>query len=116
MTAEEASTSRFKEIWDEWELRGMVFLSLCIQVFLIFIGNRRKHSAGPFTTFFTWVAYLTADPVAVYSLGIITTMLTRSSDPRADFTLKLNAFWAPFLLLHLGGPDTITAYSLKDNE
>ncbi|KAJ0725393.1 hypothetical protein HanPI659440_Chr12g0458231 [Helianthus annuus] len=26
------------------------------------------------------------------------------------------AFWAPFLLLHLGGPDTITAYALADNE
>jgi len=26
------------------------------------------------------------------------------------------AFWTPFLLLHLGGPDTITAYSLEDNE
>lgn len=26
------------------------------------------------------------------------------------------AFWAPFLLLHLGGPDTITAYSSEDNE
>ncbi|TXG68467.1 hypothetical protein EZV62_003402 [Acer yangbiense] len=29
---------------------------------------------------------------------------------------SLQAFWAPFLLLHLGGPDTITAYSLEDNE
>ncbi|KAK9291418.1 hypothetical protein L1049_019365 [Liquidambar formosana] len=26
------------------------------------------------------------------------------------------AFWAPFLLVHLGGPDTITAFSLEDNE
>ncbi|KAG8081188.1 hypothetical protein GUJ93_ZPchr0007g3975 [Zizania palustris] len=26
------------------------------------------------------------------------------------------AFWTPFLLLHLGGPETITAYSLQDNE
>nr|XP_043619014.1 uncharacterized protein LOC122590899 [Erigeron canadensis] len=26
------------------------------------------------------------------------------------------AFWAPFMLLHLGGPDTITAYALADNE
>ncbi|XP_068339135.1 uncharacterized protein [Pyrus communis] len=26
------------------------------------------------------------------------------------------AFWAPFLLVHLGGPDTITAYALEDNE
>ncbi|KAJ0866292.1 hypothetical protein HanRHA438_Chr12g0550101 [Helianthus annuus] len=30
--------------------------------------------------------------------------------------LQLMAFWAPFLLLHLGGPDTITAYALADNE
>ncbi|XP_075666020.1 uncharacterized protein LOC142635836 [Castanea sativa] len=26
------------------------------------------------------------------------------------------AFWAPFLLLHLGGQDTITAYAVQDNE
>ncbi|XP_048428517.1 putative late blight resistance protein homolog R1B-16 [Pyrus x bretschneideri] len=26
------------------------------------------------------------------------------------------AFWAPFLFLHLGGPDKTTAYSLEDNE
>nr|XP_023873082.1 uncharacterized protein LOC111985660 [Quercus suber] len=31
-------------------------------------------------------------------------------------SIQLTAFWAPFLLLHLGGPDTITAYSLEDNE
>ncbi|RVW35768.1 hypothetical protein CK203_082549 [Vitis vinifera] len=28
----------------------------------------------------------------------------------------IKAFWLPFLLQHLGGPDTITAYSLEDNE
>ncbi|KAK3410418.1 hypothetical protein EUGRSUZ_J02412 [Eucalyptus grandis] len=33
-------------------------------------------------------------------------------DPKSQIT----AFWAPFLLLHLGGPDTITVYALTDNE
>nr|KYP43565.1 hypothetical protein KK1_034992 [Cajanus cajan] len=28
----------------------------------------------------------------------------------------LLAFWAPFFLIHHGGPDTITTYSLEDNE
>ncbi|RVW35767.1 hypothetical protein CK203_082546 [Vitis vinifera] len=28
----------------------------------------------------------------------------------------IRAFWLPFLLHHLGGPDTITAYSLADDE
>ncbi|KAL5214498.1 hypothetical protein ABZP36_003650 [Zizania latifolia] len=29
---------------------------------------------------------------------------------------QMAAFWAPFLLLHLGGPDTITAYAMEDNQ
>ncbi|KAB8094794.1 hypothetical protein EE612_022137, partial [Oryza sativa] len=29
---------------------------------------------------------------------------------------RLVAFWAPFFLLHLGGPDSITAYELEDNQ
>jgi hypothetical protein len=35
---------------------------------------------------------------------------------KRDNDADLVAFWAPFLLLHVGGPDTITAFSLKDNE
>ncbi|KAH7832970.1 hypothetical protein Vadar_001904 [Vaccinium darrowii] len=37
-----------------------------------------------------------------------------STSRTSDYELK--AFWAPFLLMHLGGMDTITAYSLEDNE
>ncbi|PKU75906.1 hypothetical protein MA16_Dca005953 [Dendrobium catenatum] len=33
-----------------------------------------------------------------------------------SFSNAIIAFWAPFLILHLGGPDTITAYSIEDNE
>ncbi|KAL7264613.1 hypothetical protein ACSBR1_002552 [Camellia fascicularis] len=29
---------------------------------------------------------------------------------------ELLAFWAPMMLLHSGGTDAITAYSLEDNE
>ncbi|GLT78476.1 hypothetical protein SLA2020_500100 [Shorea laevis] len=31
-------------------------------------------------------------------------------------TNVLRAYWTPLLLLHLGGPDTITAYSFEDNK
>ncbi|CBI36704.3 unnamed protein product, partial [Vitis vinifera] len=50
------------KLWNEWEVRVLVLISLFLQIVLIL------------------------------------------------------AFWAPFLLLHLGGPDTITAYSMEDNE
>ncbi|XP_039155746.1 uncharacterized protein LOC120287118 [Eucalyptus grandis] len=57
-----------------------------------------------------------ADSVAIYALGIITNKLTKLNRQSVDANTQLNAFWAPFLLLHLGGPDTITAYALEDNE
>ncbi|KAF8037646.1 hypothetical protein BT93_B0500 [Corymbia citriodora subsp. variegata] len=38
------------------------------------------------------------------------------SDSEANAYGDLLAFWAPFLLLHLGGPDTVTAIALEDNE
>ncbi|KAK1280427.1 hypothetical protein QJS04_geneDACA018214 [Acorus gramineus] len=39
-----------------------------------------------------------------------------SSDGLNDGPMELIAFWSSFLLLHLGGPDTITAFALEDNE
>lgn len=39
--------------------------------------------------------------------------LSLGSTPRNH---QLAAFWVPFLMLHLGGPDNITAYALEDNQ
>ncbi|CAN6701310.1 unnamed protein product [Malus baccata var. baccata] len=107
-TPEEASK------WNEWELRVGVVLSLCLQVILILIGNRRKHSTSNILRAVLWLAYLAADAVATHSLDVL------SNDHKAGCVhpsnFVISAFWAPFLLLHLGGPDTITAYSLEDNE
>nr|CAB3483914.1 unnamed protein product [Digitaria exilis] len=50
-----------------------------------------------------------ADSTAIYAVGHV----SLSSVP-VDH--QLVAFWAPFLLLHLGGPDNITAYSLEDSK
>ncbi|BBG98798.1 Protein of unknown function D [Prunus dulcis] len=94
-----------RKIWNKWELRAMVLISLSLQAILILIGSCRKHSTSNILRIVLWLAYLSADSVATVSLGIL-------SNNQEDSP----AFWAPFLLLHLGGPDTITAYSLEDNE
>ena len=86
----------------------LVLLSLTWQVILIIFGARRKHARGSFISALVWVTYLSADWLATFSLG---TLARQDSDAN----VVLQAVWAPFLLLHLGGPDTITAYSLEDN-
>ncbi|XP_039158763.1 uncharacterized protein LOC120288718 [Eucalyptus grandis] len=65
-----------------------------------------------------WLAYLVADSVAIYAFGLLAKAQINgcTSDSKVDAYGDLLAFWAPFLLLHLGGPDTITAFALEDNE
>uniref|UniRef100_A0ACD6A6E7 Uncharacterized protein n=1 Tax=Avena sativa TaxID=4498 RepID=A0ACD6A6E7_AVESA len=57
-----------------------------------------------------WLAYLSADSVAIFVLGHLA--VRGASGPEHELLL----FWAPFLLVHLGGQDTITALSVQDNE
>ncbi|XP_031272925.1 uncharacterized protein LOC116131417 [Pistacia vera] len=106
-------TDHMMKLWDGWETRVLVLLSLFVQIILIIFGSQRKYTRRIWINLLVWLAYLTADMMATVALGC----LARSRrDCAADKVLKLQAFWAPFLLLHLGGPDTITAYSLNDNE
>ncbi|KAJ4841935.1 hypothetical protein Tsubulata_014004, partial [Turnera subulata] len=124
---------RLKELWSGWQLRMVVLISLIFQIVLIAFGNRRKYI--PWVKFVVWSAYLVADYVATLALGVISSNLGDMYDDKGAVdrtgTLKyrvlvrtnqfaepnyVTMFWTPFPLLHLGGPDTITAYSLEDNE
>ncbi|KAH7852798.1 hypothetical protein Vadar_029317 [Vaccinium darrowii] len=108
-----------KQIWSGWELRVLILLSLLLQIVLILFGNRRKYSTRTWVGYVIWAAYLLSDKVATFSLGVISTTRSNSSasaDKSIQASEAVMVFWAPFLLVHLGGPDTITAYSLEDNE
>ncbi|TXG68337.1 hypothetical protein EZV62_003272 [Acer yangbiense] len=54
--------------------------------------------------------------VATVALGFLARSQADSEDHSSKQNNVVQTFWAPFLLLHLGGPETITAYSLEDNE
>ncbi|TXG68418.1 hypothetical protein EZV62_003353 [Acer yangbiense] len=117
--------SWLRKLWKEWDLRVMVILSLSLQILLIFLGNRRKYSNKSWIRIVVWSAYTTADYIATFALAILSSYLIElydkdhdvaGSSSSLDANTQLSAFWAPFLVLHLGGPDTITAYALEDNE
>ncbi|XP_010535680.1 PREDICTED: uncharacterized protein LOC104810911 [Tarenaya hassleriana] len=106
-----------KDLWDTWNLRVIVMFSLTLQTILIFFAPHRKRTAKKFLVFIIWSSYLLADWSANYAVGQISDSqgnAPKPGDPAEN--AELLAFWAPFLLLHLGGPDTITALALEDNE
>ncbi|XP_048447297.1 uncharacterized protein LOC125480456 [Pyrus x bretschneideri] len=101
-------------IWDVWNLRGCILLSLAVQVFLTLSAPFRQQCRSKLLLGLIWSAYLLSDWVAAVSIGIIAKSQTEICGSRNNEDLL--ALWASFLLVHLGGPDTITSFALEDNE
>ncbi|KAF3338187.1 hypothetical protein FCM35_KLT17024 [Carex littledalei] len=105
-------TDKLQNLWSSDEIRVLVLTSLGIQMGLIFLAPLRKRSTKMVLTLTLWLLYLTADNVATYGLGNISNQTPAGSGVSSELTV----LWAPFLLVHLGGPDTITSYAIEDNE
>lgn len=60
-----------RKIWNEWELRVMVLLSLFLQIVLVIFTNRGKYRVTPWIRILIWSAYLWADWVATVALGVL---------------------------------------------
>ncbi|XP_059436567.1 uncharacterized protein LOC132169564 [Corylus avellana] len=101
------------KLYNEWNIQGFVLLSLSIQTILILFAPFRKRTNNAFIIFLLWVAYLGADWAANFGVGLISN--SQKFSQKHDDDADILTFWAPFLLLHLGGPDTITAFALEDN-
>ncbi|KAL0918742.1 hypothetical protein M5K25_010769 [Dendrobium thyrsiflorum] len=102
---------KYKQLWNKWDVRVLILLSLSIQIILIFLSRLRRTSTSRWIRMVLWANYLFANWIADFVLGQLSSTMDDSSPSNVVI-----AFWAPFLILHLGGPDTITAYSMEDNE
>ncbi|KAJ1699964.1 hypothetical protein LUZ63_008476 [Rhynchospora breviuscula] len=106
---------KVKVLWNKEQIKVLVILSMMLQIVLIFFAPLRKHIRDKRLLLLLWLAYLGADYVATLTLGSI---LANTFDNSSAYLpgQSITSFWAPFLLLHLGGPDNITSYSIEDNE
>ncbi|CAN6380737.1 unnamed protein product [Urochloa humidicola] len=105
--------------WEEWQLRFLVLCSLFLQYFLFILAFLRKYNIPSWLRFFTWLAYIGGDAIAIYALA---TLFNRHREGCASqihghkSSNRIEVVWAPILLMHLGGQDGITAYNIEDNE
>ncbi|KAL8160203.1 hypothetical protein V2J09_001741 [Rumex salicifolius] len=105
--------AKVKHIWSLWNLRGFIVFSFSLQCILIIGSSLRVQTAKSWVHRLIWLVYLLADWAAYYAIGLVVP-INRLQD-QLD-TYDIHSFWAPFLLLHIGGPNTIAGFSLEDNE
>ncbi|CAD6258812.1 unnamed protein product [Miscanthus lutarioriparius] len=108
--------------WEKWQLRVLVLSSMAIQMLLLVFSSLRRFAIPRWARSITWLAYLAGDAVAIYALA---TLFNRHKEDQGGggggggsgaVAGTLEVMWAPVLLLHLGGQDSITAYNIEDNE
>ncbi|KAL3016360.1 hypothetical protein AAZX31_06G209500 [Glycine max] len=91
-----------------------MLLSFTIQVILTVYGGRRKDIPGMWIRFTVWFTYLLSASLAKIIIGKLTVI--PGSDPNErNIRRELKGLFAPLLLVHIGNPDAITAYSIEDN-
>ncbi|KAI4344333.1 hypothetical protein L6164_011571 [Bauhinia variegata] len=101
-------------LWDLWGLELLMLLSFTLQVILTVYGSRRKNIPGFGIRLTVWSTYLLSASLAKIILGKLTVI--PGSDPsERDIRRELKALFAPLLLVQIGNPDAITAYSIEDN-
>ncbi|KAL4628747.1 hypothetical protein ACB092_05G261600 [Castanea dentata] len=108
---------KFKKFYDTWNVQTFILFSLSLQTILILCAPSRKRTGNVIVIWLIWSAYLLADWAANFAVGLISNRQDDTSGKAGGHEDRYDilAFWAPFLLLHLGGPDTITAFALEDN-
>ncbi|KAE8768316.1 hypothetical protein D1007_60242 [Hordeum vulgare] len=83
--------------------------SLVAHLVLTLLADVRRRTAyGPLRAIL-WMAYQLSNGITTFTLSFL---YVGDTKPRSR---ELVAFWAMFLLHHLGGPDNISAFSLEDN-
>lgn len=106
---ERAMAVRPLDLWNRWDIQILLLLSLSLQVLLRSLAGVRRREASSLTRGLLWLAYQLANFTTIYAMGHLTLV-----NPARD--RRLTAFWAPFLLQHQGGPDSIGAYAFQDNQ
>ncbi|XP_002526963.2 uncharacterized protein LOC8260347 [Ricinus communis] len=119
------SSDLVRQLWDAFEIQALVVTSLGFQMVLAVYGRRRKYNSGVYVRFIVWFCYLMGTYVSTVALGKLTetsndsialTNITYGDVRKVNVTNnELRAIWAPLLLVHIGGPDSITAYAVEDN-
>ncbi|CAL4903634.1 unnamed protein product [Urochloa decumbens] len=104
--------------WDEWQLRILVLGSLGFQWFLLLAAPMRNYTIPRWFRTCIWLAYITADALAIYALATLFNRHARANShcDQAAKETSLEVLWAPLLLIYLGGREEITAYNIEDNE
>jgi hypothetical protein len=85
----------------------LVFLGVTVLFLLVALGAFRQRSSNKLVKIILWASYTASYSLVSYTLGLM------QSSPYGN---GLFSVWAICLLMLLGSADSISAYSLEDNE
>ncbi|KAK3437840.1 hypothetical protein EUGRSUZ_C01198, partial [Eucalyptus grandis] len=89
-------------------------MGLACQITLAILAGRRRYTTSIIVRGFILAAYFLSSSTATIALSKLTVIQTNFPG-QPDYITELRGLLAPLLLMHLGYPDSITAYSIEDS-
>jgi len=103
-----------------WLTRVLVLVSFAAHLTLALLAGIRRRRHSGVRRSLVWLAYYVTEigtPIALTKVFIDTASVDSEQQLKVLVAYReqqMFAFWAPFLLLHLGRPDNITSYALEN--
>ncbi|XP_039165567.1 uncharacterized protein LOC120291869 [Eucalyptus grandis] len=88
-------------------------MGLACQITLAILARRRRYTTSSIVRDAILAAYFLSSYTATIALSKLITLQTNNPD-QPGYIAELKGLLAPLLLMHLGYPDSITAYSVND--
>ncbi|XP_030523395.1 uncharacterized protein LOC115736037 [Rhodamnia argentea] len=102
------------DLWEAWGIQLLVTAGLACRIALAILGRWRRYMTSISLRYIILAAYLLSSYIATIAIGKLTVIQINHPD-RPDYITELKGLLAPLLLMQLGNPDSITAYSVEDN-
>ncbi|XP_030458893.1 uncharacterized protein LOC115679443 isoform X2 [Syzygium oleosum] len=102
------------DLWEDWGIQLLVAASLACRITLAILGRCRRYMTTIIIRYVILAAYLLSSYIVTIALGKLTVVQINNPD-RPDYLTELKGLLAPLLLMQLGNPDSINAYSVEDN-
>ncbi|KAF8032326.1 hypothetical protein BT93_D1290 [Corymbia citriodora subsp. variegata] len=105
---------KLTELWEDWGIQLLVTAGLACRITLTLLGRCRRYMTTIIVRYVILAAYLLSSYIVTIALGKLTVVQINNPD-RPDYRAELKGLLAPLLLMQLGNPDSINAYSIEDN-
>ncbi|XAR66357.1 hypothetical protein NMG60_11012557 [Bertholletia excelsa] len=106
----------WKKLWQDWDLQGILLLGFSLQALLLLLAPLRSRTSNSVLLSVLWFFNILSSALPNFAMGLAFRSRSKNDSSGSYSYSDLLSLWVSFILLQLGGSDTLTGFSPEDND